>query len=98
MKKTPHPDRSREAANLRDELSDQPDAIRSLDALAREESSDDSIPPIPDDLRDQWQDRYGAARQPVPPEKESWLGKVSKLWLYGGATALAALALFVSLR
>lgn len=98
MKKTPHPDRSLEAANLRDELSDQPDALRSLDALAREETSDDPIPPIPDDLRDQWQDRYGAARQPVTEEKKSWLSKISSLWMYGGATALAAIAIFIALK
>lgn len=98
MKNNPHPDRSLEAANVRDELSDSPDALRSLDAIAREESSDTSIPPIPDELREQWKDRYGAARQPVAEEKKSWLGRISSLWMYGGATALAAIAILIALK
>jgi hypothetical protein len=98
MKNTPHPDRSSEAAKVRDELSDHPDVLRSLDALAREDSDEVEIPPIPDDLRDQWQDRYGAARQPVPAEKKSWLSRFSGFWMYGGATALAALAIFFVLQ
>lgn len=98
MKNTPHPDRSSEAANVRDELPDSPEALRSLDALAREDSPDTPIPPIPDELREQWKDRYGAARQPIPADKTSWLGKLSSLWMYGGATALAALVIFISLK
>ncbi|MDF1712728.1 MAG: hypothetical protein P1U90_10860 [Akkermansiaceae bacterium] len=98
MKKNPHPDRSLEAANVREELSDSPEAQRALDALSREEGGDTDIPPIPDELREQWKDRYGVARQPVPQEKTSWLARFSKLWMYGGATALAALVIFISLR
>jgi hypothetical protein len=98
MKNTPHPDRSSEAATVRDELPDSPDVLRALDALAREESADTTIPPIPDELREQWHDRYGAARQPVPAPKTSWLSKLSSLWMYGGATALAAFVILFALR
>ncbi len=98
MKNNPHPDRNPEAAKVRDELSDSPDALRSLDAIAREETPDAAIPPIPDELREQWKDRYGVARQPVSTEKQSWLSKISRLWMYGGATALAAIAILIALK
>lgn len=98
MKKNPHPDRTAEAASIRDELSHQPEVVRSLDALAREEAPDVPIPPIPDELREQWQDRFGVAREPVAEEKTSWFAKISQLWLYSGAAAVAAIAILISLK
>jgi hypothetical protein len=98
MKKNPHPDRTAEAASIRNELSHQPEVVRSLDALAREEAPDVPIPPIPDELREQWKDRFGAAREPVVEEKPSWFAKISQLWLYSGAAAVAAIAILISLK
>ncbi len=98
MKKKPHPDRNLEVANVREELADSTDVQHALDALSREESGDTEIPPIPDELREQWKDRYGVARQPVADERISWLARFSKLWMYGGATALAALVIFISIK
>ncbi|YCM42156.1 hypothetical protein V2O64_12670 [Verrucomicrobiaceae bacterium 227] len=98
MKKNPHPDRTSEAASIRDELSHQPEVLRSLDVLAREEATDVPIPPIPEDLREEWEDRFGAARQPVAEERPSWFARISQLWLYGGAAAVATIVIFISLK
>lgn len=98
MKNKPQPDRTAEAALVREELSDQADALRSLDALAREDQSEVEIPPIPDELREQWKDRYGVARQPVAREKKSWFPGLGRLWVLAGTAAVAAIAVMISLK
>ncbi|MGJ8697862.1 MAG: hypothetical protein ACSHYF_16205 [Verrucomicrobiaceae bacterium] len=103
MKKIP--DRSLEALRVRDELSHDSDALRALDALAKmsEEESAVEVPPIPDDLRAQWGERYGEARQAVPVAKEGFFASLKERWsgwALGGvaATSLAAIALLFVLN
>ena len=95
------PDRTKEAAKFREELAHDPHAQRALDALAKmsDEEKSVEIPPIPDDLKGLWRDRYGEARETVT--EPSFFEKLKTRWssfALGGvaATSLAAIAfLFV---
>jgi len=99
MNNKSHPDRSAEAISVREELAHNSDATIALNAIARENSSDLEIPPVPDDLRDQWKERYGEAADRTPaPEHTSWLDRIPSFFKLGATTALAALALFLVLR
>ena len=103
MKKTPQPDRSVEAQRVREELAHDETALRALDAMAHDAEPEVDIPPVPDDLRGKWLDRYGepeAARaKPKENASVSFFERFSRLFVYGGgATALAAVAILLAVN
>lgn len=87
------PDRSLEAMRVRDELSHDADALRALDAIAKksEEEAATEIPPLPDDLRSAWGQRYGEAQKAVTPVPEK-MGFFEKLTSHWSRAALGGLA------
>ena len=103
MKKTPQPDRSAEAQRVREELAHDDNALRALDAMTHVNEEEVDIPPVPDDLRGKWLDRYGepeAARaKPEENASVSFFERFSRLLAYGGgATALAAIAVLIAVN
>ena len=103
MKKTPQLDRSAEAQQVREELAHDDNALRALDAMADQSDEEVDIPPVPDDLRGKWVDRYGepeAARaKPKENASVSFFERFSRLLAYGGgATALAAVAVLIAIN
>ena len=103
MNNSPQPDRSAEARRVREELAHDDKALRALDAIAHEKEAEVDIPPVPDDLRGKWIDRYGepeAARaKPKENAKVSFFERFSRLLAYGGgATALAAVMVLIAIN
>ena len=103
MNKSPQPDRSAEAQRVREELAHDENALRALDAMADQNEGEVDIPPVPDDLRGKWIDRYGepeAARaKPEENSKVSFFERFSRLLAYGGgATALAAVMVLFAIN
>jgi len=66
-------DRSSDAHEIRSELSSNEDALRALNEIVKEPEQDVEIPPVPEDLREQWRERYGEAseRAAIPTQTES---------------------------
>lgn len=103
MNKSPQPDRSAEAQRVREELAHDENALRALDAMADQNEGEVDIPPVPDDLRGKWVDRYGepeAARaKPKENASLSFFERFSRLLAYGGgATALAAVVVLIAIN
>ncbi len=75
----------------------------SLEVLAKKEERQVEVPPVPDDLRDQWKDRYGLEREEGAKAKvvrESWWSRLlgGNYFIYGGVGALAGVVLLISLK
>jgi len=103
MNKPPQPDRSVEARRMREELAHDENALRALDAMAHENEAGVEIPPVPDDLRGKWLDRYGEPEESRAKPREnnslSFFERFSRLLTYGGgAAALAAIAVLIAIN
>ncbi len=104
-KKTPQPYQNPESGEIQKHLNHSPQtqhALETLDQINQTDSSP-SRPQIPNDLREQWENHFdtpdtSSISPSSEPQKESWLSRLSNYWLWGGATALAALIILISLN
>ncbi len=92
------PDHSQEAAQIREELRGREDALLALDHLAREEQADVALPPVPEDLREQWKERYGEASKKTTPPEEATTHQSYNIWGLGSMATIAAVAMFLIIR
>ena len=106
---TPNPDRTPEAAAFREEVAHEAQAEQALDRIAREvgegEASDVPLPPVPDDLRSRWEERYGAPQvgeaksgqvgKKTAVQRKGWMAWLSSAPAWGGVFAVVALTLFL---
>jgi hypothetical protein len=99
------PDRTPEARRIREELSHDADALHALDAMAAQSSEEVSVevPPLPDDLRATWGQRFGEAQKAVVPEKMTLVEKLKHQWskiIFGriAVTSMAVVALLFFLN
>ena len=106
----PPADRTEEAMKFREELerenSVEADAgLAALDGLARvsEKEGEVEVPPVPEDLRSQWQDRFGMERSREDVvERVSFFDRMMSWWrgprAYGAAAGMALVVVFLVAR
>ncbi len=97
MTRKPSPDLHPEASLIRDELPPDSPGHQALDAIAMEEKGELELPPVPEDLREQWKDRYGEASEPRPATPEAQQSS-TPWWQMLGLGSVALLALFFIIR
>jgi len=79
-------------------------ALRVLSETAEPPAGEDDVPPLPAELRDQWQETYGEAAPPAAPAgtRENWLRRLAgcfarprAAWAGGLAAAAAVIVLLL---
>ena len=94
MTRKASPDLHPEASLMRDELPPDSPGHRALDAIAMEEKGELELPPVPEDLREQWKDRYGEAAEPRAATSPKEERSSTPWWQMLGLGSVAILALF----
>ena len=91
-----------EAAELARELRDKPDALHALRVLNEAANRDDEepAPPIPEDLRERWNARFGEKREAEPTlvaRLAAWWRQLTETPYILGGGLVAALALILGI-
>ncbi len=89
------PTQTTEAFDFINESRQPAEALDALNSLTQDQEDKITIPPIPDEIRDQWDDRYKESPLPNKPKAKPSLQKKFNRPFFWGALAFSALMIAV---